>query len=73
MQRRGRGKGKIADGEMTFLLAATLGPSGGVAAGLMDSGDLGVALPSAKRSRLLPEVFDDCSHVGCWLSRSPGK
>ena len=52
--------------KMTSLLAATLGPSGGVAAGLVGSGGLGVALPcaSAKRSRLLPEVFDDCSCVG---------
>ena len=33
--------------------------SGGVAAGLMDSGGVGVALPcaSAKHSRLFPEVF----------------
>ena len=47
---------------MTSLLAATRGPSGGVAAGLMYSGGLGVALPcaSAKRSRLPPEMFDDC-------------
>ena len=46
---------------MTSRMAATLSPSGGVAAGHMDS--LGVALPcaSAKRSRLLLEVFDDCS------------
>ena len=50
--------------------AAALGTSGGVAAGRMVSGDLGVALPcaSAKRSRLLPEVVDDCSHVGRRLS-----
>ena len=42
----------------------------GVAAGLMDSGGLGVALPcaSAKRSRLFPKVFDDCSCVGRGLS-----
>ena len=48
---------------MTFLLAATLGHSGGVAAGRLESGGLGVALPyaSANRSRLLPEDFDDCS------------
>ena len=41
---------------MTSLLTATLGSSGGVAAGLMDSGGLGVALPcaSAKRFLLLP-------------------
>ena len=52
------------------LLAATLGPSGGVAAGRMDLGGLGVALPcaSAKRSRILPEVDNDCSYVGCRLS-----
>ena len=55
---------------MTSLLAATLGPSSGVAAGLMDSGGLSVALPcaSAKRYRLLLEVFDDCSYVGGRLS-----
>ena len=55
---------------MTSLLAATPGPSGGVAAGRMDSGGLGVALPSASagRSRLLPEVFHDCSYVGRRLS-----
>ena len=61
-----------ATSKMTSLLAATLGPSGGVAAGLVVSGGLGVALPcaSAKRSSLLPEVFfDDCSYVGC--TRSP--
>ena len=48
----------------------TLGPSGIAAAGLVGSGGLGVALPiaSAKRSRLLPEVFDDCSEVGRRLS-----
>ena len=48
----------------------TLGPSGGVVAGLIGCGGLGVALPcaSAKRSRLIPEVFDDCSHVGRRLS-----
>ena len=40
-------------------LAATLGPSGGVAAGPMNSGGLGVALlcASAKRFLLVPEVF----------------
>ena len=45
-------------GAMTSPVSATTGPSGGVAAGL------GVALPSAsaRRSRLLPEVFDDCSY-----------
>ena len=45
---RGRGKGKKggwwergpATGEMTILLAGTLGPSGGVAAGRTDSGVL---------------------------------
>ena len=47
------------------LLTATLGPPGGVAAGRIDSGGLGVALPcaSAKRSRVRPEFFDDCSSV----------
>ena len=36
----------------------------------MGSGGLDVALPcaSAKRSRLFPEVFDDCSSVGLRLS-----
>ena len=55
---------------MTSSQAATLGYFGGIAAGLMVSGGLGVALPSAsaKRSRFLPEVFDDCSHVGRRLS-----
>ena len=76
---RGRGceKGKKAGGgsvpppvNLMSFLAAALGPFGGVAAGPMESGGLGVALPcaSAKRSRLLPEVFDDCSYVGCRLS-----
>ena len=51
-------------GKMTSLQGTTLGPSGGVVEGLSISGGL-VALPcaSAKRSRLLPEVFDDCSSV----------
>ena len=55
---------------MTSLQAATLAPSGGVVAGCCVSGGLGVALPcaSAKRSRLLPEVFDDCSSASCRLS-----
>ena len=41
-----------------------------VAAGLMESGGAGVALPcaSARRSRLHPEVFDDCFCVGRRLS-----
>ena len=58
------------EGEMTSLLAATLCPSDGVAAGRLESGGHGVALPcaSAKRSRLLPELFDDCSCVGRRLS-----
>ena len=52
------------------MLAATMGPSSGVVAGLADSGGLGVALPcaSAKHSLVLPEVFDDCSDVGLRLS-----
>ena len=56
-----------ATGKVTSLLAATLGL---VVAGRMDVGDLGVALPcaSAKRARLLPEVFDDWSYVGRRLS-----
>ena len=51
-------------------MAAALGPSGGVAAGLMVLGDFGVTHPcaSAKRSRLLPEVVDDCSLSGRMLS-----
>ena len=60
------GGGRVpVTGTMTSLQAATLGPSGGVVAGLFVSGGLGVTLPcaSAKRSRLLPEVFDDCSSV----------
>ena len=50
-------------------LGVTVGLSRGVAAGRMDSGGLGVVLPcaSAKRSQLLPEVFDACSYVGCRL------
>ena len=42
--------------------------------GLMDSGGLGVALPSAsaKRSRLFQEVVDDCSHGGRRLSPCGG-
>ena len=48
--------------DVTCLVAAALGNSGDVAAGLKDFGGLCVALPcaSAKRSRLLLEVFDDC-------------
>ena len=55
---------------MASLLAAALGSSGGATAGLTDSGGLGVAplCASAKRSRLLPEVFDDCSYGGRRLS-----
>ena len=54
---------------MTSLQAAALRPSG-VVAGLSASGGLGVALPcaSAKRSRLLPEVFDDYASVSRGLS-----
>ena len=53
---------------MTSLLA--LGTSGGVAAGLTESGSAFVALPcgSARRSRLFPAVFDDCSCIGRRLS-----
>ena len=45
--------------------AATPRPSGGVAAGLVGSGGFGVALPcaSAKHSRVLLEVVDDCSSI----------
>ena len=48
---------------MMSLLAATLGPSGDVAAGLLGSGGFGVAVPcaSAKCSRVFLEVFDGCS------------
>ena len=51
-------------------MTATLDHSGSVAASLMESGGHGVALPcaSANCSVLLPEVFDDCSYVGCKLS-----
>ena len=64
-----RGRGPAA-GNMTSLLAATMGSSRGVAAGLLVSWGLGAALPcaSAKRCRLLPEVFDGCSYVGRRLS-----
>ena len=67
--RRGRGP---AAGKMTSLLAATLDPSGRVAAGLMDSEGIGVALPfaSPKRCPLFPEVFDDCSNVESWALSS---
>ena len=74
---RGRGRGKkgggggvVTAGKMSSLLASTLGSSGGVVAGLMDSGGLGVALPcaSTKCFRLFLEVFDDCSYVGRRLS-----
>ena len=52
-----------ATGATSSPVAAALGPSSGVAAGLVCPGSLGVALPcaSAKRSRLLPEVFDERS------------
>ena len=55
---------------MTSLVAAPLGTSGDVVAGLLQSGTLGVSLPcvSAKRSRLLFEVVDDCSCCGRRLS-----
>ena len=55
---------------VTSLQAAALGSSGGVLAGFSVSGSLGVALPcaSAKRSRLFPEVFDECLSVGRGLS-----
>ena len=48
------------------LLAAALGASGGVAAGFMESGGSGVALPVAsdRRCRLFPELFVNCSCVG---------
>ena len=55
---------------MTSLLAAMLGPSGGVAAGRTHSAGFGMTLPgaSAKRSRLFLDVFDDCSRAGFKLS-----
>ena len=55
---------------MTSLLVATLDSSGGVPAGLMVSGGPGVALPCASvtRSRLLPDVSDDCLYAGRRLS-----
>ena len=54
--RGGRGP---AAGKMTSPLAATLGSSGDVAAGFMDSGGPGVALPcaSVRRSRVFPEFL----------------
>ena len=61
---------------MMSLVAATLGPSGGVPAGLTHSGGLEVALPgaSAKRSRLFLDLFDDCSWAGFLvIGRSSGK
>ena len=53
-RKEGRWRKHPTTGKMTSLLPATLGHSGGVAAGRMESGGLGVALPcaSAKRSRL---------------------
>ena len=53
---------------MTSLLA-TLGHSGVVAAGLVGSGGLGVALPcaSAKRSRLLPGSHQGIERDRCCL------
>ena len=48
------------------LLAAALGDSGGSAAGFVESGGSGVALlvASARRCRLFPELFVNCSCVG---------
>ena len=65
--KEGQWRGRSATCKMMCLVAATLGPSGGVAVGRIHSGGFGVALPgaSAKRLRLLPEVFDYCSYVGC--------
>ena len=65
----GRWRGRPAAAKMTCLFAATLGHSGGVAAGRV-SGGLGVALPcaSAKCSGLFSKVFGDCSWAGCKLS-----
>ena len=59
-----------AAGNMTSLVAAALGTSGHLTAGLLHSGGLGVALPcaSAKRSRLLLENVDDCTCGGRRLS-----
>ena len=56
--------------ELTSLLAAALGPSGGFAAFLVESGGAGVTqlCASARRSRLLLDVVDDCSCVGRKLS-----
>ena len=50
--------------------AVSTGPSNDVEDGLVVSGGLGLALPSApaKRSRLLLDVFDDCPYGGCKLS-----
>ena len=66
VEKEGGWQGRPVTGKMTSLLPARLGPSGGIAAGLVGSGGLGVVLPcvSAEHSRLLLEVFDDCSCVG---------
>ena len=72
---RGRGKGKARGGVVPPPAKSRLSwPSSRVAAGRLDSGGLGVALPcaSAKCSRLLLEVFDDCSRAGCRLSLRDG-
>ena len=61
---RGRKRGKKAGGGS--VVPPMVWPKRWVPLGLIDSGGLGVALPRAyaKRSRLLPEVFGDCSYVG---------
>ena len=56
---------------MTSLLAATLGHSGGVVAGVAWNLEVLVWCCCARlptRSRLLHEVFGDCSYVRCRLS-----
>ena len=70
---RGRWKGKMAGGGQNDVSVGRNAGSGGVAADLMDSGGIGVALPcaSAKRSRLLPEVVDDCSYGGSQTVSTP--
>ena len=65
VRKESRSRERPATSKMLSLLAATLGPTGGVATGHMDSGGLGVALPcaSARLFRLFPEVFGDCSYI----------
>ena len=70
-QKKGRWRRRgPATSKMTSFWAATLGASGGGAAGLMDSGGYCLALPCASAKG--QEVFDDCSQVGRRLSPRDG-